>query len=180
MSDAQMDGQGDRHSGRLCVTVSDCTPRWSLRVAPGDTAAMGAALQLDLPLRIGTIASDGPRMALCLGPDEWLLVAPLLPDLDAAPLHALTRIADRDQTITVTGPGAADLIAIGCPRDLRRIAPGTGCRTLFDEAQVVLWRDGPEAFRLDVWRSFLPHVMALLETGLRELRAEDALDTAEA
>ena len=58
---------------------------------------------------------------------------------------------------------------------MRRIAPGTGCRTVFDEAQVILWRDGPEAFRLDVWRSFLPHVVALLETGMRELRAEAAL-----
>ena len=175
MSTAQTGGPTSPESDTLNVTVRDCTPRWSLRVAPADAAAMGTVLGVELPLRIGAVGSEGPRRALCLGPDDWLLIAPELPDLSVAPLHALTRIADREQTVTVTGPGAAALVAIGCPRDMRRIAPGTGCRTVFDEAQVILWRDGPEAFRLDVWRSFLPHVVALLETGMRELRAEAAL-----
>jgi sarcosine oxidase subunit gamma len=49
------------------------------------------------------------------------------------------------------------------------LKPGRAVRTVFDGVQVVLWRDAPDAFRLDVWRSFMPHVRALLETGRREL-----------
>ena len=39
---------------------------------------------------------------------------------------------------------------------------GSAARTVFDSATVILWRDGPADFRMDVWRSFLPHVRALL------------------
>ena len=97
MSTAQTGGPASPESDTLNVTVRDCTPRWSLRVAPADAAAMGTVLGVELPLRIGAVGSEGPRSALCLGPDDWLLIAPELPDLSVAPLHALTglRIASR-------------------------------------------------------------------------------------
>ena len=71
----------------------------------------------------------------------------------------------------VEGPAAAELLTIGCPRDIDRIAPGRGCRTVMDGVTVLLWRDAPERFRLDIWRSFAPHVIALLRTGCVELAA---------
>ncbi len=167
------------------VSLRDLAPvaRFSLRVGSDDMAAAGSALGLDLRGRIGSRARAEGREALRLGPDEWVVTAPeedaasLAEAMDAiheAAPHAFVDLSDRELTLAVEGPLAAELLAIGCPRDLARIAPGEGRRTLFDTVQVVLWRDAPERFRLDVWRSFHPHVRALLEIGNAEFGAEQA------
>lgn len=157
--------------------------RFSLRIAPADAPAAGRALGLDLPGRIGMRAEAGGREALRLGPDEWVVVAP---EADAAAMaeamaaifetapHAFVEVSDREVTIALEGPLAAELLAIGCPRDLERVAPGEGRRTVFDGVTVVLWRDAPDRFRLDVWRSFHPHVRDLLAMGDAEIAAERA------
>lgn len=164
------------------VTVEELAPigRLSLRVRAPERAAVSAALGLDLPGRIGDRAETDEVAALCLGPDEWVLTAPeaardrivaeLAAVYPAAP-HSLTDISDREIGFRIAGPGAATLLSIGCPRDLDRLEPGRGVRTLFDSVTVVLWRDGPELFRMDAWRSFAPHVRGLLETGRSELAA---------
>jgi sarcosine oxidase subunit gamma len=127
---------------------------------------------------IGRRAGHAGIEALHLGPDEWLLLAPEqeAPRLIAAcdrigpdTPHSVTDISDREVSIRVEGPMAPELLALGCPRDLDRIDPGQGRRTVFDGLAVVLWRDTPESFRLDVWRSFAPHLLGLLETGCAEL-----------
>ena len=64
-----------------------------------------------------------------------------------------------------------DLLATGCPRDLARMPVGDGTRTVFDTAQVVLTREAEDRFHLTVWRSFAPHVRALLDLAARELAA---------
>ena len=165
------------------VTVRDLAPvaRFSLRIGAGDVMAAGEALGLDLSGRIGSRARAEDREALRLGPDEWVVTAPgsdaadlseaMAAIYDAAP-HAFVDVSDRELTIAVEGPLAAELLAIGCPRDLARVAPGEGRRTIFDTVQVVLWRDAPDRFRLDVWRSFHPHVRDLLAIGNAELGAE--------
>ena len=48
---------------------------------------------------------------------------------------------------------------------------GSGARTVFDTAQVVVTREAEDRFHLTVWRSFLPHVRALLDIAQRELAA---------
>ncbi|WP_432256372.1 sarcosine oxidase subunit gamma [Limimaricola sp. AA108-03] len=162
------------------VRIEELAPvaRFSLRVREAHRAALAQALGLDLPERVGAAARSGGRAALCLGPDEWLIHAPEAEAIAAAGArayaqapHALVEISDREITFAVSGPAARELLSIACPRDLERLAPGRVVRTVFDTAQVVLWRDGPDAFRLDVWRSFAPHVRALLETGRVELDA---------
>lgn len=154
--------------------------RFSLRVRPANAPVLGQALGLDLPGRIGQIAEARGHKALCLGPDEWLICAPeaardaiveAAREAYAAAPHSLTEISDREISYAISGPAAQELLSIACPRDLDRLAPGQAVRTVFDSAQVVLWRDGPEAFRLDVWRSFAPHVRALLDTGRAEIDA---------
>ena len=160
------------------VTVRDLAPvaRFSLRMAEGGAA--GRALGLDLSGRIGTRAEAGGREALRLGPDEWVVTAPegdadamadAMAAIYAEAPHAFVDVSDRELTIAVEGPAAVDLLAIGCPRDLDRIAPGQGRRTIFDTVSVVLWRDAADRFRLDVWRSFHPHVRDLLAVGNAEL-----------
>jgi sarcosine oxidase, subunit gamma len=156
------------------VTVAELPPTTRIVLRTADPAATGLAL----PAKIGTRGAEGARTALCLGPDEWLIEAPeaerdpLLAALagSAAPLSAV-EVSDREVTYVLEGPAVLDLLAAGCPRDLARLPTGSGTRTVFDTAQVVLTREAENRFHLTVWRSFAPHVRALLDLAARELAA---------
>lgn len=165
------------------VTVSLLSPagRFSLRARQAELPALSEVVGVDLPRKIGIRAGTGTTEVLCLGPDEWQI---LTAETDAFRLseacariyaevpHSLTEISDREISVRIEGPKAAELLTLGCPRDIDRLGVGEGRRTLMDGATVVLWRDGAQEFRLDIWRSFAPHVIALLETGCSELAAE--------
>lgn len=168
-------------SSAATVTLLAPVGRFSLRARQADIPALSRVVGVDLPPRIGARASAGTTEVLCLGPDEWqILVAetdvPRLSEgcayIYAETPHSLTDISDREISVRLEGPKAADLLMLGCPRDIARLDEGEGRRTLMDGATVVLWRDGAQNFRLDMWRSFAPHVIALLKTGCVELAAE--------
>ena len=152
------------------------TTRVSLRVAEPGPA--GIVLGMALPARVGARVEAGTRSVLCLGPDEWLIDAPqdeaasLAETIaDAArhlPLSAVD-VSDREITYRLEGAGVLDLLATGAPRDLARMDVGTGARTIFASTQVVLTREEENVFHLTVWRSFAPHVEALLDRAAREL-----------
>ena len=162
------------------VTIRELPPttRISLRLADRETAT--AALDLELPTRIGSRTATGDRSVLCLGPDEWLIEAPAA---DGAPLMAAladlatrqplsaVEVSDREITMALEGPAVLDLLATGYPLDLARMPVCSGTRTVFDNAQVVLTREAQDRFHLTVWRSFAPHVRALLDMAARELAA---------
>ena len=159
------------------IAVLPPVARLNLRITPSNLAAASAAYGLPLPTTIGQGVAMNGHAAWCLGPDEWLLHAPeaeqtaIVADfakVRAMAPHSLTVISDREFTIAITGPGAQELLSVACPLDLSRMAPGTAKRTLFDSAQVVLIRDTDDAFRIEVWRSFFPHVYELLDIALRE------------
>ncbi len=164
-------------SGSASVTELPPAARYSLRVALGDAAAISKAIAVDLPSRIGVRASSDRRSALCLGPDEWVVVTSE-PDRDAlaaafdgiaeVPFSAV-EVSDREITLTVEGPAVLDLLATGCPLDLARMPVGAGTRTVFDTVQIVLTREAEDRFNLTAWRSFMPHVRALLDLAEREL-----------
>ena len=61
-------------SDAVCVAALPPATRLSLRTA--DAAAAGAALGFTLGTPICRAEAAGPRAALKLGPDEWLLLAP--------------------------------------------------------------------------------------------------------
>jgi sarcosine oxidase subunit gamma len=155
------------------VSIAELPPRarFSLRLREAGIAPASAALGLDLPRRIGRTAAAGGRRTLMLGPDEWLLEGPDgdRPALPGGLPGVLVDISDRETAFRIEGPRAAELLSIGIARDLRRLAPGQGCRTAFDSAQAVLMREAEEVFTLTVWRSFAPHVADLLAIGQREL-----------
>ncbi|SMX48741.1 sarcosine oxidase subunit gamma [Maliponia aquimaris] len=162
----------------VAVKVLPPVARFNLRIAPADLAVASKAFGPTLPAKIGQGAQNGDRAAWCIGPDEWLLhaaeadqqaiVAAFDKVREKTP-HSLVVISDRELTIGITGPAAADLLSVACPVDLSRIPVGGAKRTLFDYAQVVLIRDSEDAFRLEVWRSFAPHVLGLLQVATREL-----------
>lgn len=154
-----------------------CT-RLSLR-ARGDLAPFEAALGLSLDGQIGSRSASDTLEAMRLGPDEWILhgsngtaAAAALAGLYDSHPHSLVDVSGREVSFVIEGPGAAELLTLGCPRDIATILPGAGRRTAFDGVTVVLWRDGEASFRMDVWNSFAPHVLDLLATGCRELAAE--------
>jgi sarcosine oxidase subunit gamma len=159
----------------VALTVAPEAARFNLRIDPGQLAPASEAFGLALPPRIGAGAQGGARRALCLGPDEWVLSA-TEQDRDAivaafaglgAP-HSLVETSDREIAVTIEGAAAAEALSVGCPADVARMEVGAGARTVFDGVQVVLYRDAPDRFTLEVWRSFLPHVLDLLETANRE------------
>lgn len=158
------------------VSLAAPTGRLSLR-ARGDLSALDAALGLTLPTRIGQRNAG----AICLGPDEWMLHADDIVPIVAACAaiyeghpHSLTDVSGREITLLIEGPRAAELLTLGCARDIDSIPVGEGRRTVCDGATVILWRDAPDRFRMDVWHSFAPHLLHLFETGCRELAAEAA------
>ena len=165
-------------AGPVAIEVLAPVARFNLRVWPEDRGAAAEAFGVALPERVGQGAVADGKSAWCLGPDEWLLhadaartaeivegFAAIRPD---AP-HSLTVISDREITIGIEGAQAAELLSVACPLNLARMEPGTAKRTLFDTAQIVLLRDAPDRFRIEVWRSFFPHVHELLQIANAEL-----------
>jgi sarcosine oxidase subunit gamma len=156
------------------VTITELAPTTRIVRLADPAAAPGLAL----PATVGASSAADGRTVLCLGPDEWLVEAPetdrdaLLATLAdvAGPLSAV-EVSDREITLALQGSAVLDLLATGCPRDLARMPIGGGARTVFDTAQVVLTREAEDRFHLTVWRSFAPHVRALLDIAARERAA---------
>jgi sarcosine oxidase subunit gamma len=156
----------------LVQTLPPAT-RYILRGGPGVRAAAEQAFGLRVPASTCRATLEGERAALWLGPDEWLLIAPvdgaanlaaaLRETLQALP-HSLVDISHRQIALAVQGPAAATLLAAGCPLDLdERAFPVSMCtRTVLARAEIVLWRTGTQVFRIEVWRSFAGYVSAFL------------------
>jgi sarcosine oxidase subunit gamma len=163
------------------VTLTPAAPsaRFVLRGADA-WSAVGAAFGLTIPSRPLTSATSGDRSALWLGPDECLLLAPAaetaaLYQALAAALDgiagALVDISHRQTALLIEGAKAAAVLNAGVPLDLSLAAFPVGMvtRTIFEKAEIVLWRTGSEAFRVEVWRSFAPYVLALLQAADRDV-----------
>lgn len=172
--------QGAANGPLVAIEELQAGARFSLRARPEKIAAVSDALGLDLPTSIGECTRSEGSVAACLGPDEWVVSAPeearerIVADLakvyPSAP-HSLTDISDRERSFSIVGPEAVTLLSIGCPRDLETLKPGQAVRTVFDGVQIVLWRDSADTYRMDVWRSFAPHVHTLLDIGRAEIAA---------
>ena len=153
--------------------------RYLLRARPAAQANAAGPLGMDLPSIACRAATAGERAALWLGPDEWLLLAP---EADGAALasalaatlaglpHSLVDVGHRQAGLTVSGPAAVWALNTGCPLDLDPDAFPIGMctRTMLAKTQIVLWRTGAQAFRVEAWRSFLPYVWDYLTEAARE------------
>jgi len=177
MADAAeaLDGVGGVRLRRV-----DAGARFILR---GEVAAAAArrAFGIELPHEPCRAISDPTRAALWLGPDEWLLLAPdaetamrfaaLEATLADIP-HALVDVSRRQVAVLVDGPGAAQALNAGVPLDLslRECPVGFCARTIFEKIEIILWRTAPEAFHLEVWRSFAPYLTQFLDNVRAENR----------
>lgn len=163
------------------VTITPASPaaRVVLRLDPAAAAAKGRANGFDLSGAIGTVTGDAERFAARLGPNEWLVVAPLDEagtlasrlGVDLADVfHSIVDVSHRNTALSLSGARAVDALAAGCPLDLADTAfpAGRATRTLLGKVEVVLLRpaDG-SPWRIEVWRSFAPYVYAFLDEALR-------------
>ena len=150
----------------------------------GEPEALGTALGAALPTVPCRFSENGDSLALWLGPDEWLLLAPAesagarkaaMKSALAGQAASLVDVSHRHFGIAVKGTGAADLIACGCPLDLHVAAFPVGmcARTLFAKCEIVLWRMAPDTFCIEAWRSFAPYLIGLLAEAARSLRDQD-------
>jgi sarcosine oxidase subunit gamma len=146
----------------------------------GDAAAAmaGTAFGTPLPQQPCSSSQSVNRIALWLGPDEWLLMAPrsegelvasVLAKALAETPHALVDVSDRNSALIVSGAAVEDVLSAGCPLDLDQTAFPVGMctRTLFAKSEIVLWRTAATEFRIEVARSFLPYVEGVLGLAVR-------------
>jgi len=155
------------------VRLLGAAARWILRAAPAAQAAAAGPLAVALPAQSCRSARSAGRAALWLGPDEYLLLAPLaqgaalaaaLEQALAGLPHCLVDVSHRQIALEVQGPHAATLLSAGCPLSLDHddFPPGACTRTVLGKADIVLWRTGEEVFHLEVWRSFASYVADFL------------------
>jgi len=173
-----LDGRALPANGRVRVSALPFATRLNLRGGADVVAPVARVFGVAPPTKpLGSATSDG-RAALWLGPDEWLLLAEesasdLMGDLEKAlggVFHALVDISHRQIGIAVEGPGAARLLAAGCPLDLDLGAfpVGMSTRTLLVKAEIGLWRRQENAFRIEALRSFAPYVARILDEAARD------------
>ena len=84
-------------------------------------------------------------------------------------------MSHRQSALSVSGTHAATVLSAGCPLDLDISAFPVGMctRTMLAKAEVVLWRTGAAAFRLEVARSFVAYVSEFLADAARGIIEEN-------
>jgi sarcosine oxidase, subunit gamma len=138
-------------------------------VAVGGPLAPAVAAGEPLPSEVGTMLCGSTRI-LCLGPDEWLVLAT---ESDAAAVraqleaqlastsHALVDLSDGLAALEVQGGAARELLSKGCGLDLhpRSFPEGRCARTRFAQIPVVIeCLDDSPRFELTVQRSYLQYL----------------------
>lgn len=116
-----------------------------LRLAP----ELATRAPYPLPLTPNTAWEGGPRAALWLGPDEWLILGPpgsqstIAHELEAAldgTHRSIVDVSDNRVALELSGPGVQELLAKGCSLDLdpRSWRVGSCAQTRLARAQVIL------------------------------------------
>ena len=150
---------------------------WNIRGKPNAARFVQAVLQhtgMHLPLRANSASIDPQRQLLWLGPDEWLLkvrdgqgeaiTTALRADLQGQHC-AVVDVGHGNATLKLTGPGAADLLARGCPLDLhvRVFSTGSLAQSHVAKANVtLLCLQAGTHYELTVRRSFADYLFRWL------------------
>jgi sarcosine oxidase, subunit gamma len=166
-------------NGRMAATaqvsVAPAEPafRLSLRARPEAVSALSKALGITLPSKPKSSEIKAIRTALWLGPDEWLVIDssknPMDDAVKAKVLNSAVDISHRNTAITVSGAAAEATLSAGCPQNLslKAFPVGACSRTVLGKVEIVVLRTGPQAFRVECWRSFSDYVMTFLSDAAR-------------
>lgn len=161
-----------RTGGRVTVEHLPFLAQVSLRLDP----SLAERVPFPLPLEPNTAWEAGPRAALWLGPDEWLVLGPLhagaevVEELEAAfrdEHRSVVDVSANRVAIELGGPDRFELLASGCSLDLhpRSWRAGMCAQTLFAKTQVIL-HERDDATRLLVRSSFAGYLVDRLLAGL--------------
>lgn len=166
------------HFANASVTLAALPPtaRISLRATASGVKAFAKHLGFALPAGPEETATrKGERHAFWLGPDEWMIIDEADPDKTLVPPRSnkqfsAVEISHRNVAFSISGPAVEATLNAGSPRDLslKAFPTNTVSRTLFGKAEVILYRTGEDAFRLECWRSFAPYVWGLLREGAKD------------
>ena len=164
--------------GRSCSLAEIAlVEMWVLRGNAAEPEFAAAVLRhtgLHLPVRANGASIDPQRQLLWLGPDEWMFKArdgqggaaasALRQELQG--IHsAVVEVGDGFTTLAVQGPGAADLLARGCPLDLhpRAFPGGALAQSHVAKANVtILCLHAGSDFEVTVRRSFARYLLGWL------------------
>jgi len=143
--------------------------RYSVRIKKSDLTAVAKLSGLKFPTKIGKTEMSKSQTILCLGPDEWLIIADpnekaklakIFAKIDKGYVVSITDISHRNIGFEITGPLAMKAINAGCPLDLSQEAfpVGKATRTVFESTAIILIRTGENDFSIECWRSFAPYL----------------------
>jgi sarcosine oxidase, subunit gamma len=155
----------------------------NLRGNPKDPAFMAGVQQclgVSLSLQTNTVSTGAAVTALCLGPDEWLLLTPpatehqftaRLRDTLGGLWFAGTNISAGQTILHLHGNFALHVLRKGCSLDLhpRVFKPGSCAQTLVAKAGVLIHHiDESPSFDLIVRRSFAEYLALWLKDAATE------------
>ena len=120
---------------------------------------------------------SGDRAIICLGPDEWLIMAEagtstnIMTALETAKAGhiATTEVSSAMGILTISGKTCRDVLAKHCAIDLdiSGFKPGQASQTLLGHAGVILLAQADDQITLIGRSSFMPYLVALLvDAGL--------------
>ena len=149
----------------------------NLRGNPADAAfgsAVHTATGLALPLAANTATMGADRQLLWLGPDECLLQCPIgqgaaletaLRQALAGQHFAVVNVGHGNTVLRIQGPGAADLLARGCPLDFHAsvFAVGLVAQSHISRANAtILCKQAGSHYEVTVRRSFADYLFRWL------------------
>ena len=141
-----------------------------------------------LPAACGAVSGSGETSVLWLGPEEFLVVAPMEAheslggDLLQALREALgdgegqvVDLSANRTTFELSGPRARAVLEKGCALDLhpRSFTPGTALTTEVGNIPVTLLKTGEESYRLFPRASFADFLGRWLLDGMREFASPE-------
>ncbi|HJV97926.1 MAG TPA: sarcosine oxidase subunit gamma family protein [Arthrobacter sp.] len=136
-----------------------------------------------LPAACGAVSGSGETSVLWLGPEEFLVVAPMEAheSLGGDLIQALREALGDDEgqvvdlsanrtTFELTGPRSRAVLEKGCSLDLhpREFKAGTALSTEIGNIPVVLWKTGDESYRIFPRASFAEFLGRWLLDAMRE------------
>ena len=148
--------------------------RYNVRIKPSDLAAVKKTSGLKFPSKIWSSHFSAAMSILCLGPDEWLVIADpkeqmklsrAFAKIEAGFTISIADVSHRNIGFDVAGTDATRLLNAGCPLDLSLDAfpIGKTTRTVFESASIILTRRGETDFQIECWRSFAPYLRDFFE-----------------
>ena len=161
------------------------TPMWDLRVDPNSSAfsAVNAALGLTLPTKVGKVARVNADclgqpgydknakglIALCLGPDQWLLTGTadameLLDHVRAIHHISIVDVSGQRTKLEVSGSKSIEVLEHVWEQDLREKNFGIdSCsQGIMFRTPVIMWHCCTDCYILFVRSSFAQHLWAAL------------------